>query len=218
MTTMGTITEAASLLGVSAQTLRRWERDGKIRPERTPGGQRRYNLDTLRHIDIGRSGPKPTADRPTVAYTRVSSNDQKADLARQREMLGLFCAARGWTYEIVDDLGSGLNYRKPGLRGLIKRIVAGEIGRLVLTHEDRLLRFGAEIVFALCEMKGVEVVVINHGDETTFEQDLANDVLEIVTVFSARLYGSRSHKNRQLIESFRTAAAALTGAAREQKP
>lgn len=81
-----------------------------------------------------------------------------------------------------------------------------------------MLRFGAEIVFAVCEMKGVEVVVINHGDETTFKQDLANDVLEIVTVFSTRLYGSRSHRNRQLIESFKTAAAALTVTAREQKP
>jgi putative resolvase len=103
MIKMGTITEAASLLGVSPQTLRRWEREGKIWPERTSGGQRRYNLDTLRHINIGHGGPKPTADLPTVAYARVSSHDQKADHERQKEMLGLFCAARGWTFEIVED-------------------------------------------------------------------------------------------------------------------
>jgi predicted site-specific integrase-resolvase len=72
------------------------------------------------------------------------------------------------------------------------------VGRLVLTQKDRLLRFGAEPVFAICEAKDVEVVIINKGEDTTFEEDLATDVLEIITVFSARLYGSRSKKNKTL--------------------
>ena len=77
--------------------------------------------------------------------------------------------------------------------------------RLVITHKDRLLRFGAELVFAICEAKQVEVVILNQGEDTTFEQDLAKDVLEIITVFSARLYGARSHKNQKLIDSVRKA-------------
>jgi predicted site-specific integrase-resolvase len=79
----------------------------------------------------------------------------------------------------------------------------GEIGRLVITHKDRLLRFGAELIFSICEMKNVEVIIVNQGDEPTFEEELAKDVLEIITVFSARLYGSRSNKNKKIIENLK---------------
>ena len=72
---------------------------------------------------------------------------------------------------------------------------------MVLTHKDRLLRFGAELVFSICEAKGVEVIIINKGEENVrFEEELARDVLEIVTVFSARLYGSRSGKIKKMLQ------------------
>ena len=126
------------------------------------------------------------AERITLAYARVSSQDQKDDLRTQVALLESFCAAKGWSYEIVQDLGSGLNYKKRGLRQLIKRICAGDIGHLVLTHKDRLLRFGAEIVFGLCEEFNVEVTIINQSDkQISFEEELVRDVLEIITVFSA---------------------------------
>ena len=115
-------------------------------------------------------------------------------------MLESYCAANGWTYEVISDLGSGLNYHKRGLKALVSRICSGEVGRLVLSHKDRLLRFGSELVFSLCEHFGVEVIIINASEDSTFEEDLANDVIEIVTVFSARLYGSRSDKNKQVME------------------
>ena len=99
-----------------------------------------------------------------------------------------------------------MNYQKKGLRRLLNQIIEGKVGRLVVTHKDRLLRFGAELVFAICEAKGVEVVVLNRGDDTSFEEDLAKDVLEIITVFSARLYGSRSRKNQRLIDTVKKAA------------
>ena len=98
-----------------------------------------------------------------------------------------------------------MNYRKRGLKRLLDGIVEGEVRRLVLTHKDRLLRFGAELIFGLCQAKQVEVVIINQGEDTTFEEELANDVLEIITVFSARLYGSRSHQNQKLIDGMRSA-------------
>jgi predicted site-specific integrase-resolvase len=106
---------------------------------------------------------------------------------------------------VIADLGSGMNYRKKGLKKLLEGIIEGEIGRLVLTHKDRLLRFGAELVFSICEEKEVEVVLINQGDEPSFEEELAHDVLEIITVFSARLYGSRSRKNKKLIGDMKQA-------------
>jgi predicted site-specific integrase-resolvase len=92
-----------------------------------------------------------------------------------------------------------MNYYKKGLKQLLNLIMTGQIGRLVLTHKDRLLRFGSELVFSLCEVQGIEVVIINQGEEPSFEEELAKDVLEIITVFSARLYGSRSHKNKKLM-------------------
>jgi predicted site-specific integrase-resolvase len=94
-----------------------------------------------------------------------------------------------------------MNYHKKGLKSLLRGIIEGDVGRLVLTHKDRLLRFGAELVFALCEAKAVEVVILNQTEQASFEEELAQDVLEIITVFSARLYGSRSHKNQKLIEA-----------------
>lgn len=201
------IGQAAKELGVSAPTLRRWEAEGKVHAERTPKGHRRYDLAQLK-------GLKPyeasKTNRPTLCYARVSSADQKEDLLRQVRLLESFCAANGWTYEVVQDLGSGLNYNKRGLRLLIQRICAGNIGRLVIVNKDRLLRFGAELIFSLCEIFGTEVVIINQSEQApNFEEELVKDVLEIITVFSARLYGSRSHKNQKLIDSLRDAAETL---------
>ena len=142
----------------------------------------------------------------TVGYCRVSSHDQKKDLERQKEVVELFCAQNGWQVEIIDDLGSGLNYNKKGLKRLIRLIVDSKVERLVLTHKDRLLRFGRELIFSLCEQFGTKVVIINRTEDSTFEEDLAEDVLEIITVFSARLYGSRSHKNRKIVEELRDVA------------
>jgi len=93
--------------------------------------------------------------------------------------------------QVIQDLGSGMNYQKKGLKALIQLILERKISRLVLAHKDRLLRFGAELIFAICEAKQIEFVLINKGDEIFFEEELARDVLEIITVFAARLYGSR---------------------------
>lgn len=138
------IGQAAKALGVSISTLRRWEKEGKIQAERTPHGHRRYDLAQLQGLK-----PYETSqtNRPTLCYARVSSPDQKEDLVRQIALLETFCAANGWTYEVIQELGSGLNDNKKGLQQLIRRICDGSVGRLVLTNKDRLLRFGSELVF-----------------------------------------------------------------------
>lgn len=91
---------------------------------------------------------------------------------------------------------SGLNYHKRGLKKLLSAILESSIERLVLTHKDRLLRFGLELIFSLCECRNIEIVIVNQGEEPSFEEELAQDVLEIISIFSARLYGSRSRKNK----------------------
>jgi excisionase family DNA binding protein len=205
------IGEAAKTLGVSIETLRRWDKIGLLPAERTPAGHRRYlSTDVATFNPLGIHAE--VLSRPTIAYARVSSHDQKADLVRQEKVLGMYCASNGWIYEVISDLGSGMNYRKKGLSDLLNRIIDDKVGRLVLTHKDRLLRFGAELVFAVCEAKHVEVVIINQGDDRSFEEELASDVLEIVTVFSARMYGARSHKNKKLIEGVEKAVEDAEGA------
>jgi putative resolvase len=197
------IGKAAKHLGVSPDTLRRWERAGKIVAERTPRGHRRYDLSKFIGPSLRRNSPSATH---TLAYARVSSHDQKEDLNRQAQVLENFCIANGWTYELIQDLGSGLNFQKRGLKKLMQNICSGKMDRLVLTHKDRLLRFGSELVFSLCEEFGVEVVIMNKSEETRFEDDLVQDVLEIITVFSARLYGARSRKNQKLLQALKQAA------------
>lgn len=193
------IGEAANLLGCSVSTLRKWEASGELIPARkTAGGTRYYAVADL--LGLG------DADAPTVGYVRVSSHDQKADLQRQHDMVEAYCAAKGWRSETISDLGSGMNYNKPGLKRLLEMILRKQMKRLVITHKDRLLRFGSELVFALCAHQQIEVVIIHKGEQPTFEEEIAKDVLEIITVFSARLYGSRSKKNRELIAAMKTAA------------
>ena len=195
---MISINEAADLLGVTAKTLRLWEKEGKIKSIRTEGGHRRYLVADL----IGTKTEKSL----TVAYARVSSHDQKEDLKRQEIVLESYCASHGYNFEVISDLGSGLNYKKKGLIKLIKLLCSHQVDRLVITHKDRLLRFGSELIFALCEIFACEVVIINRSEDSTFEEDLAHDVLEIITVFSARLYGSRSHKNKKIVEQLKEVA------------
>lgn len=191
------IGEAAKLLGVSIATLRRWEESGELIPTRkTKGGTRYYAVADLLGLD--------GADAPTVCYARVSSHDQKADLIRQQELLEAYCSAKGWRTEVIKDLGSGMNYRKKGLNQLLEMILRKQMRRLVITHKDRLLRFGSELVFALCELQQIEIIIIHQGDQPSFEEELAKDVLEIITVFSARLYGSRSRKHKETIKALKT--------------
>lgn len=210
---MISVGKAAEVLGVSVPTLHRWEKEGRLIPDaRTPGGQRRYDESRLHRLAGEQTAATDDVGAVTIAYARVSSQDQKSDLERQKSHLTALCVARGWSFEVISDLGSGMNYRKKGLRHLLERLVQGNVDRLVLTHKDRLLRFGAELVFAICEMKGTEVVIINRNEEASFEEDLTQDVLEIITVFSARLYGARSRKNRDLIDGIQASVKQANGA------
>jgi len=201
------IGKASERLGVSISTLRRWETQGRLVAERTKAGHRRYDATQIEQIACSHlKGNANKKSAKTIAYARVSSSDQREDLTRQQQVLELFCAKNGWTYELVSDLGSGMNYHKKGLVRLLNELVAGDVERLVITHKDRLLRFGAELVFSICEIKNIEVVIINKSEDCSFEQELAQDVLEIVTVFCARLYGARSKKNQKMLQTMKKAA------------
>ena len=175
---------ASRLLGVTPSTLRRWEEEGKIQPaKRTPKGTRLYSLQEMLGVN--------DLSLPTVAYARVSSTDQKEDLERQQAVLEAFCNKNGWHTEIIRDLGSGMNFKKKGLLRLLEMIVHGQIARLVITHKDRLLSFGADLIFRICELKGIEVVILNKGEQPSFEEEPTQDVMEIMSVFCGKLHGRR---------------------------
>lgn len=192
------IGEASALLGVSISTLRRWEKEGRLSPSfRTCGQHRRYALNEL-HLLMGKQS---LVQRKVVGYARVSSHDQKDDLVRQRDRLIQYCAAAGFhDVEVLSDLGSGLNYQKKSFLRLLRMIALGQVSTLVLLHKDRLLRFGADIIFELCKLQKTQVIIVDQPTESNLETRLVADVIELMTVFSARLYGSRSRKNLKSLQ------------------
>lgn len=196
------IGELAELLGVAVITLRRWDKAGKLPcAMRTAGGHRRYDAGSVQR-QLGTGGCAAPDERLTVAYARVSSHDQKEQLGTQAQRLRQHCQRQGWPEPLVlEDLGSGMNYRKPGLNKLIKMVVRGEVARLVLVTKDRLLRFGSELLFQLCRLFQVDVVILDEVEAVSHEQQLTRDLVEILTVFSSRLYGSRSRKNLRAIHA-----------------
>lgn len=133
--------------------------------------------------------------RLNVGYARVSSSDQRQDLVRQqvrlRQALG-----NGSDVVVISDLGSGLNFKKRGLAKLLSLIMSGQVAKLVVTHKDRLLRFGYELVEKMVKAHGGEIVVLEE-QAVSSEDELTQDVLSVITVFSAKLYGRRSHEHRK---------------------
>ena len=190
------IGELARTLGVAVITLRRWHAAGFLEPAcRTPGGHRRYDV-----LAAQRQIGAIEGERRTVAYARVSSHDRADQLQTQAERLRRHCATQGYAnVDVITDLGSGMNYKKKGLQKLLAAILQGTVGRVVLVTKDRLLRFGGELLFSICCFFQVEVEVLDADAACSREQQLTEDLAEILTVFSSRLYGSRSRKNLRAV-------------------
>jgi len=194
------IGQAATVLGVAISTLRRWEKEGRLLPHsRTKGGHRRYHLAHIEEEFFGKHKLRPT--RKTVIYARVSSADQKLDLERPIAVLKAYCRQHKYAYLLISDLGSGINYHKRGLNQLMKEIGSGQVERLILTHRDRLLRFGTPLLFKLCDYHHTKVEILGDQKPASFEEELVKDVLEVLTVFCSKLYGRRSHEHRRRLQA-----------------
>ena len=143
MTKYYSIREFAKILGVSTQTLRNWDKKGKLHPHHTSSnGYRYYSHEQLNQV----MNIKPNLDKIVIGYCRVSSNKQKNDLERQIENMKLYLTSQGKPYEIIFDIGSGINYKKKGLMDLIKRISENRVEKVVILYKDRLIRFGFELI------------------------------------------------------------------------
>lgn len=199
-----TISKAANYLGVNIMTLRRWDESGKLKPVKTFGKHRRYDINDLDFFLLHKDDKELVIKKnhnKVICYARVSSSDQKEDLERQAIVLEEYCKSNNYKYETIRDLGSGLNYNKKGLLKLINKVINKEIDKIIITYKDRLIRFGYELIEHLCKKNDVEIIVLNN-DEKDKSQELVEDMLSIITVFSSRLYGSRSKKSKKIINEF----------------
>jgi len=192
-----TIHEFSKLVGKTPQTLRNWDKKGLLIPHHTgANGYRYYSHDQLKQVLNIKEDKK---SKVIIGYCRVSSYKQKDDLQRQVENMKLYLDKQNKNYEIIEDIGSGINYTKKGLRTLLRKIVNNEVEKVVVLYKDRLLRFGFELVEYIANLYGCEIEVID-STEKTEQQELVEDLVQIITVFSCKLQGKRANKARKMIE------------------
>lgn len=184
--------EFAEMIGVSVKTLQRWDNEGKLKAFRTPTDRRYYTHK--QYVDY--AGDSNTKHGKTVIYTRVSTANQKDDMANQVEYLKQFANARGIIVdEVFEDIGSGLNYNRKKWNKLIEDCMLGLIKTVIVAHKDRFIRFGYDWFERFLKSNGVEIIVVNN-DNASPEQELVNDLISIIHVFSCRIYGLRKYKKQ----------------------
>jgi predicted site-specific integrase-resolvase len=180
-----------TLIGKSVNTLQKWDRKGILPAFRTPTNRRYYTHEQY----LAYRGLISSEVGLVIAYARVSSPSQKKDLAIQKEALRASCQERGIKVDQwVEDIGSALNYKRKGFNQIVEQIELGQVRHLIIAYQDRFVRFGYDWFEAFCERHGTQITVIN-GESFSPEEELVRDLVAIVTVFSARLHGLRSHKN-----------------------
>ena len=189
----------AQLLGVTSQTLRNWDREGKLKPSYVKSnGYRYYSEDSILSYTQERKTKKTLN---VIGYARVSSKKQIDDLNRQIENLRTYIESKYETYEIISDVGSGINYTKPGLQKLIEKINRKEVDLIIVLYKDRLLRFGFELIEYFATLNNVKIEVLDKINKSE-NQELVEDLVQIVTVFSCKLQGKRKSKTKKLLDDF----------------
>ena len=187
------------LLGVTAQTLRNWDKEGKLKPAYTKSnGYRYYSEDSILSYTQERKTKK---DLHVIGYARVSSKNESDDLERQVDNLRTYIESKYSSYEIITDIGSGIDYKKPGLKKLIDMVNKKQVDIIVVLYKDRLLRFGFELVEYFSKINNVSIEVLDRVNKTQ-DEELVEDLIQIITVFSSRLQGKRKAKTKEILEEF----------------
>ena len=183
----------AELLGVSVKTLQRWDRDGILKANRTPTDRRYYTYDQYLQF----KGIQIENDiRDTVIYARVSTRNQKDDLQNQVEFLKQFCNAKGIIVnQCIEDFGSGLNYNRKKWNKLLDEVMENKIKTIVISNKDRFIRFGYDWFEKFCEKFNTKIIIVNN-ETLSPNEELVQDIISILHVFSGRLYGLRKYKKQ----------------------
>lgn len=196
---MLSIGKFAKSLGVSIQTLRNWDKEGKLKPTYvTENGYRYYSEDLLNKFRNIKNVNK--IKKKNILYARVSTKNQKDDLDRQVDNLKQYAYSKGYSFEIITDIGSGINYKKEGLLKMINLVECGEVDRIIVLYKDRLIRFGYDLIEYICKLNDTKIEIVDNSTISK-EQELTEDLVQIITVFANRLYGARSKKTINLIKS-----------------
>ena len=183
----------AELLGVSVKTLQRWDRDGILKANRTPTDRRYYTYDQYLQF----KGINTVEDnREIVIYARVSTRNQKDDLKNQVEFLKTFCNSKGMIVsQCIEDFGSGLNYNRKKCNQLLNEVMENKIKTIVISNKDRFIRFGYDWFEKFCEKFHTSIIVVNN-ETLSPNEELVQDIISILHVFSCRLYGLRKYKKQ----------------------
>jgi predicted site-specific integrase-resolvase len=193
--------KASELLGVHPRTLYLWDKKGSIETIRTPGGKRLYNVKKFLDKNIPKDEKETLKnntnnnDKLNICYVRVSTHGQKDDLERQKELM----KSKYKDYEMIEDIGSGLNLNKRGIRKIIELAIEGKINKLIISHKDRLVRFGYELIEDLIKKYSngtIEIINEIKEDIKKPEEELVNDVLQIMNVYVAKMNGLRRYKKK----------------------
>ena len=187
------------ILGVTAQTLRNWDREGKLKPSYIKSnGYRYYSEDSILSYTQERKTKK---DLNVIGYARVSSKKQIDDLERQVNNLKIYLDNKYKSYDIITDIGSGINYTKKGLLSLIGKINKKEVDVIVVLYKDRLLRFGFELIEYFAKVNNVKIEVLDKTNKTQ-DEELVEDLIQIITTFSCKIQGKREAKTKEILEDF----------------
>jgi predicted site-specific integrase-resolvase len=184
--------EFAELIGVTVKTLQRWDKDGRLKANRTPTDRRYYTHKQY----VEYMGESQTKHGKTIIYTRVSTTNQKDDLKNQIEFLKQYANAKGMIVdEIYEDIGSGLNYNRKKWNKLLEDCMQGQVKTILVAHKDRFIRFGYEWFEKFLKTNGVEIIVMNN-EKLSPQEELVNDLISVIHVFSCKIYGLRKYKKR----------------------
>ena len=193
----------AEEIGVTIESVRNWDRTDKLKPAfRNPSGHRYYTQEQV-DLYLGLHKSDIEHEKITIGYCRVSSPKQKDDLERQVENMETYLISQGKPYRIITDIGSGINYRKKGLDEMIDLVLSRKVDKIVILYKDRLLRFGYELLEDLFARFGTTIEIVDNTEKTENEE-LVEDLIQIITVFSARLQGKRAHKAKKMIEELKS--------------
>jgi len=192
------LSEACERLGIHPNTLRKWDKQGKIRVVRTIGGRRRIPESEVERL---MGVVKPDLSRKAIIYCRVSFHDQKGDLERQKESLLNYAKSRGYEVaSILEDVASGLNEDRESLNKLFDMVEKHEIGVVVVGFKDRLTRFGFRYLERYFASHGVRIEVVNGEEPKNAYQELVEDLIALVSSFAGKLYGLGSQKYEKVVE------------------
>lgn len=182
-------------IGISINHLRLLHKTGELVPVKITKGGTRYYSDKQLNDYLGLN----EKDKKVILYARVSTKKQKDDLENQIKNLKEYAYSKGYSFEIISDIGSGINYKKEGLKKLLEKINNSEISKIVVLYKDGLISFGFELIEFLANINNIEIEIIDNT-AISKEEELTNDLIQIITVFANKLYGSHSKKTKQLID------------------